>query len=341
MTSCALGPLLPRALGLQSEGQYLCIGLDMAWFGGSKGRPDSQHDCLVWSVSDPQAKVVELCINTVKLVDRDPDAEQIFCEIKSVIEKCGEPLNVVLAIDAPLQGVRAVPNGRQKVRRFCEERLSAGRQAIDREMGGARGWHPTIQPGIPLAPRVQKLMAKLENQLNMQCWSPELAAPSRLIIECFPAEAIWAAKRLGGYSLHPTGDAVKAYKKQQGKILSATEIESFVTGVLLNSFEQITGMPDLWPVMVRSLISQMLRREDWGSKDGRFRGGKFLDDVVDSALCLAAALSYANGKAHVWYDPENADDGHIIGPGQMHELQRERTGWICQQQPHKIQSKLT
>ena len=76
--------------------------------------------------------------------------------------------------------------------------------------------------------------------------------------------------------------------------------------------------------MVQKLICLMLQRKDWG-KDGNYRGGKLLDDVVDSAICLATALSYANGFAHVWYDPENPDDGHIIGPGALQKLLAGRT----------------
>lgn len=324
MTSCTLGPFLPMAVGRQARSRCLCIGLDIAWFGGSKGRADTQHDCLVSAVSDPLAEDVSLHINPIKLKDRDQEAGQIFCEIKNVIEARGAGLNVVLAIDAPLQGVRAIPDDRQKVRRFCEDRLSAGRQAIDRAKGGAMGWHPTIQPGIPLAPRVQALVTKLEKELKMQCWRSEHGDHPRLIIECFPAEAIWAAKRLGSYKAHTSGVAVKAYKRQQGVLLSASKIEALVNDVLLKSFEDMTGVPDHWPMMVKTLISQMLKRKGWG-EDGNFRGGKFLDDVVDSAICLATALSYANGKAHVWHDSKNSDDGHIIGPGLLQDLLIGRT----------------
>jgi hypothetical protein len=311
--------LLPSPTGYPEIKPTLCIGLDIAWFGGSKGRPDTQHDCLVSAVCDPLAEAAALHTNPIKLKERDQEAEQIFGEIKRVIEDRGSGLNVVLAIDAPLQGVRAIPDGRKKVLRFCEDRLNVGRQAIDRVMGGSRRWNPTIQPGMPLARRVQMLVAKLEGELQMKCWSPRFADHPKLIIECFPSEAIWAAKRLGGYSTHSTGNTVRAYKRQQGVLLSRRKIEALVADVLLNSFEQLTGMPEHWPMMVKTLISQMLEREDW-EKDGCFRGGKLLDDVVDSAICLATALSYANSKTHVWHDSENSNDGHIIGPGLMQEL---------------------
>lgn len=60
----------------------------------------------------------------------------------------------------------------------------------------------------------------------------------------------------------------------------------------------------------------------WLETDGHFRldddcyrGGKLVDDAVDTMICLATALSYARGCAHVWQDPGRLDDGHIIGPG--------------------------
>ena len=323
MSSRCVSTFLPTAAGRQSNRPCLCIGLDMAWFGGTKGRPDTQYDCLVSAISDPLANNLAVHIHPLKLHERDRNAEQIFGEIRNVIEPHGNRLHVVLAIDAPLSGVRAIPKGRQKVCRFCEDRLGVGRQFIDLAMGGAKNWHPTIQPGMPLAPRVQLLVTKLERELNMQRWSTRFTDHPRLIIECFPAEAIWAAKRLGGYPAHTSGTAIKSYKKQQGKLLSASDVETLVAGVLLSSFKHLTGLPNSWPTTIQELISWMLQRKGWG-KDGNYRGGKLLDDVVDSAICLATALSYANGIAHVWYDPENPDDGHIIGPGALQKL---LAGW--------------
>jgi hypothetical protein len=102
-------------------------------------------------------------------------------------------------------------------------------------------------------------------ELNMQRWSTRFSDHSRLIIECFPAAAIWAAKRLGGYPARTSGAAIKSYKKQQGKLLSASDIEKISVGdVLLSSFEQLTGLPNHWPTMVQKLISLMLQRKGWG-----------------------------------------------------------------------------
>jgi hypothetical protein len=64
-----------------------------------------------------------------------------------------------------------------------------------------------------------------------------------------------------------SGTAIKSYKKQQGKLLSASDIENLVGDVLLSSFEHLTGLPNHWPTMVQKLISLMLQRKGWG-KDG-------------------------------------------------------------------------
>jgi hypothetical protein len=106
-------------------------------------------------------------------------------------------------------------------------------------------------------------------ELNMQRWSTRFADHSRLIIECFPAAAIWAAKRLGGYPARTSGTAIKSYKKQQGKLLSESDTENLVGDVLLSSFEHLTGLPNHWPTMVQKLISLMLQRKGWG-KDGNY-----------------------------------------------------------------------
>ncbi|WP_144054830.1 hypothetical protein [Rhodopirellula europaea] len=65
---------------------------------------------------------------------------------------------------------------------------------IDKAAGGAKGWQPNIQPGAPLAPRIEALIDGLPSQFKL--WTPENSGEHKLAIECFPAEAIWAAKRM-------------------------------------------------------------------------------------------------------------------------------------------------
>ena len=62
------------------------------------------------------------------------------------------------------------------------------------------------------------------------------------------------------------------------------------------------------------MLAEILVDEEW-RKGENYPGGKMLDDVVDSMLCLATAISYTSDNAHVWHDLKHPKDGHIIGPG--------------------------
>ena len=125
--------VLPTPAGSAIPGSCLCIGLDIAWYGGSKGKPDTQYDCLVSAISNPRTEVGEVKIHPLKLKDRDLEAEQILEKIDQVIKEYKGDLHVVLAIDAPLQGSHQNPEDGKKAFRLCERRLSSGRQAIDRQ----------------------------------------------------------------------------------------------------------------------------------------------------------------------------------------------------------------
>jgi hypothetical protein len=63
---------------------------------------------------------------------------------------------------------------------------------------------------------------------GLKIWAEENAACNKLIIECFPAEAIWAAKRLGYYSESLSASCVKAYKNKGGVRLSEALVRKCV-----------------------------------------------------------------------------------------------------------------
>ena len=162
---------------------------------------------------------------------------------------------------------------------------------------------------------MQSLLRHLENESGFQIWTHDNVEAERLIIECFPAEAIWAAKRRGCYPEGMTATAAKAYKKiKRGTRLSAAEVRQLVKNVLPDALVFAPAFPNLWPGLVEQTIKWMLDDTSW-QRDNAYRGGKLLDDVVDSSLCLATAVAYACNAAHLWMDPEHPDDGHIIGPG--------------------------
>lgn len=134
------------------ESSILCIGLDIAWFGGSAKKPDSQYDCLASTLLQSEAVNLDLNIDRIKLHDRDPQAKQLIEAISILLENYPSVGKVIFAIDAPLQAVRrdnlpvrkaALEKGSVK-RRACESHLSARRQAIDALAGKSEGWHPNI-----------------------------------------------------------------------------------------------------------------------------------------------------------------------------------------------------
>ena len=307
---------LPKTVGYQARTPTLCLGLDIAWYGGSKSNPRSQYDFIVSTLADSSESGWGLRCQRVKLINRDEDAEQTAAAIGQLLDKYSKDgLRVVLALDAPLQSTQqAPPPPRQKSFRACERYFSSGRQSIDRAAGGSDGWHPNVQPGVPLAPRVQKLLRRLETEHQFQLWRPGKSESDWLIVECFPAEAIWSAKRLGAYPADQTSTLIKAYKKQGSNLMDEPQVRQIVNTVLLDAFADSSGAPVQWRSLVAQLISWMLQDPTW-MQNGQYRGGKLLDDVVDSGLCLATALSYSHGCAHLWQDPDHPDDGHIAGPG--------------------------
>jgi len=82
----------------------------------------------------------------------------------------------------------------------------------------------------------------------------------------------------------------------------------------LDSFGSTLGDAELWSDIVSETINWLLNDPTW-QDSAHYRGGKLLDDAVDTMICLATSLSYAHRTAHVWQNPQCTADGHIIGPG--------------------------
>lgn len=315
---------------IAADAPVLCIGLDIAWFGGSAGNPQSQYDCLAVVYLDPgtgSTSPARSAFRRIPLVGRDPDARLLLAAITALLQEYAPTTRILLAGDAPLQALprphlepRCAKTVKGKVvRRACEDYLSAHRQRLDRDAGGCQGWQPNIQPGAPLAPRIIHLLAGLAQQ-GFTVWTPADQCHDRLMLESFPAEAIWAMRRQGQYPAPLTVQDVKAYKRQQRNLLTAAQVQALVH-VTLDSFADATGNAPRWRALVDAALAWMLADDTWKTPDGYYRGGKLLDDVVDSLICLATALSYHAGLVHVWQDPAQPEDGHIIGPGRMEDMQ--------------------
>ena len=317
--------VLPRNTGYRQSRPTLCIGLDFAWFGGSANDRTSQFDFLAAVLINANEERPDLHCRRVALPDRDPNGEYLVAAIEAILGEFKSE-RIVLAIDAPLQTNRNNLPPRQPrpqrgtvQRRAVDSYLSDCRKRIDRHACGPSGWHPNIQPGAPLPQRLQSVLQQVTNPHRFIPWMDDLSQEPRIVIECFPAEAIWAAKRLNQFPEHLSAVNVRSYKKQAGSQLSACQVRRLVKTALLEGFKRPSGANGIWPRLVEKVIDWMLVDPSW-QRNGFYRGGKMLDDVVDSMICLATAISYATNNAHVWFDPDDPGDGHIIGPGRFGEV---------------------
>lgn len=306
-------------VGWAESASTLCIGLDLAWFGGAANNPDSQWDCIASVMFDPIQAEPKLALERVHLKYRDPDSRLLLSALRGLLEKNGEVNRILLAVDAPLQAAdRGLPDRAPKPtkgnveRRAVDEYLGQAVREVSERRKDDLGWQPKIQPGAPLAPRVIKLREGLRT-LGLNPWDKDASDKFKVLIECFPAEAIWAFRCADKYPSTATATCIKAYKKQKNSLLSAEQVK-MLTDDSLRGARDCYGLPNHWNGLITQCQDWMLADRDWKTGD-RYRGGKLLDDVVDTMLCLCTALAFARGSAHLWQDPESLEDGHIMGPG--------------------------
>src|SRR5260370_10662581 len=126
-------------------------------------------------------------------------------------------------------------------------------------------------------------------------------------------------KRLNRFDAELTAAQVKCYKAQEGSNLSAQQVAD-LTHTVLDGFAVDSGHEGGWEILVEHAIGWMCADATWRTAPDQYRGGKLLDDIVDSMICLATALSYLHTPHHVWQDSNRPDDGHIIRPGCLDHL---------------------
>ena len=304
----------------------LCLGLDMAWWGGRSASPESQNDVLSYLVVGDKMGTLQmrsLCLATTydRSADQftancDPAARIIVTAIAKIIEE-HTPSQVVLAVDAPLIAMNRdlperskIPSGGTLARRQPEQVLAKAVSA-----GPAR-WRPgcNIQPGAPVCSRVKSLVDALTTQWDFQLyshWSPD--TPKKSLVGCFPSEAIWALGCLNHYGTI-TPEQTREYKRFENRLYP---FPLLMNAAYLNlaAFISAIGVPG---PRVREWIAQLsytiLTDPQLLDSTGKLlRGGKLFDDVIDSVNALFTAVSFCYDASHVWMgcDPE---DGHIVGP---------------------------
>lgn len=133
---------LPLATGYETVASTLCLGLDIAWHGGSKNDRSSQFDFVVATVLGPARTTADVECVRVRLTNRDPDAVLTIAAIQKLIRSYeGKVGRVVLAIDAPIQADPSAPAPlKKRAFRQCERHsIDAARASTKRRVVRAAG----------------------------------------------------------------------------------------------------------------------------------------------------------------------------------------------------------
>lgn len=309
----------------QGSAPTLCIGLDLAWWGGSQREPDSQYDALAYMVvggGEKSLQTERVCLGATfnahadaTTANCDADARLLVASIQNIIED-SIAANVVLAIDAPLLAKarnlpprsKNPPTGSLQ-RRLPEDALENAKRS------SPQAWASEcrIQPGAPICGRVAALVDALTRELGFELYDHDsVSTPSRTLFESFPSEAIWALGCQGQYDPITPSEArhYKNDKRSRSAHIVARDARDNLYG-----FVSSIGLPNTvvgaWieQTIVKLVSDPMLR-----NYDGNLKRGKLFDDIIDAVNCLFTAVAFCQNSAHVW-EGSDPQDGHIIGPG--------------------------
>jgi hypothetical protein len=165
--------------------------------------------------------------------------------------------------------------------------------------------------------------------LGFQLYSdPATDISDRLLIECFPGEALWFLGALGKFAPFLPGET-KEYKSERLRdprlwnLPGETAYRPWPI-VLQWVYQGLYGFADRdvlgvteevfagWMAdLTRHLLTDGLVMD---TSRRKARRGKLLDDLVESVNCFLTAVSFVRNRAHVWVGDDPAD-GHIVGPG--------------------------
>ena len=319
----------------------LCIGIDVAWWGGSRNKSVSQRDTIVAGLICENI-AVPLSIEPVELKgapnDRgseptepnyDRDGQLLIEAIDRVLNRyMGRYDDCVLALDAPLEARcrRGQPPRKKAVRKgdrmFAERR--ACEDALSRYMSADPANAPwnqdvKIQPGSPIAPRIARICSHLSDRMGFTMFRPGSEHVARQLLEIFPSEAIWALGCLGAYA-RQTSTEVRAYKAKHPSSLVQADARTYALRPLQGFVHLIanSGAPRAHVYRANDWIEQIARHAGTISTSRRQPSqvdkGKGYDDPIESGIAFLTALMFIQGEHHVWGD---GSDGTIVGPGRM------------------------
>lgn len=331
------------------SGEVLAIGVDVTWWGGSPVDPSSQTETIAWARRDAWGTFRELGFERVDLrpaATRDPDdgvanadadAALLFHRLMAVIaQHASTP--VVLALDAPLLAHprrELPPRARRYPREVGDEQADtsdalaklldakklafrACETAVHEQVARSRThWRSIyLQPGAPIPPRIAALVETMRRSGFAMYEGPGAALAPRVVLECFPNEALWATEVLTNAFNDFTFRQARLYKRL-GE-LSDVWPRSVLRAVVrecLGPVAAIAGLTDPKPLF--EALDAFMDRDPLVALGPRARRvGKLFDDAIDSVVALLTAIAFANGRAHVHMGAPT--DGHIVGPGSSH-----------------------
>lgn len=315
------------------RGSVLAIGVDVAWWGGSAKSESSQTETLACAIRrrgrwrDLAFERIQLTPTPPSRLDRftanaDPDATELARAITALADEHRDVEQVIVGLDAPLLA-RARPALPKRSRdpmkpgacadRDCEVAYRANIRPSPKGWRGVR-----IQPGAPLFPRIEQLVAALAKRGFRVYSGPTKKLPKRALVECFPNDALWSAGVLGRRFEGFTFDDVRSYKELHAVArVWPTNALRALTDFYLRPVGEVARLP---PGTIDELLARM-----WAffATDAHLTRGvgengvvvsKAFDDAIDSALTLLCATALADGCAHVHIGGDSAD-GHVVGPG--------------------------
>jgi len=317
-----------------------CVGVDITWWGGSKGNIVSSRETIValrfGAESSIDIEVVDL--RAVQNPDSDKsdepnydrDGSYLVDALLKVIDRIvGPEEKVVIALDAPIEAMkRAGQPPRRKsvklgesmgsIRRECETALSQYQGNLPAE--ACLGWNHDlrIQSGSPIAPRIASALKQLQDS-GYEIIRHSDQKPNRGIIEIFPSQAIWALGTLGLYK-DSTSKYVRAYKSKVDKIMTAEMAFDIARRPLGGFTDVLCGEGGIDAKAVNHWVSTLADNAvncSPGKNPGEVNKGKGFDDPIDSGIAALTSVAYAIDRFHMFGD---GTDGCIVSPGILPEM---------------------
>jgi len=314
-----------------------CVGVDITWWGGSKGiRISSRETIVVIRLSaEPTIAIEVVDLRAVPNPrgddmgepNYDRDGNYLVDALLQTIDRIAAPQEqVVIALDAPIEAIKrsgqsprlkAVKKGESmgSIRRECEIALSQYAGNLPKE--ARHGWNRDlrIQSGSPIAPRITSVL-KLLQQRGYQIIRNAIQKPTRGIIEIFPSQAIWALGILGHYH-GASSQMIRAYKSKTDKIISTGVAFEIARHPLEGFSEVLCGNGGIDASIVYGWTNALAENAvacSPGRKSGEVHKGKGFDDPIDSGIAALTSVAYAIDRYHIFGD---GTDGTIVGPGKL------------------------